>query len=106
MLALLHNAKNGTFKDVTEPAGLNDSRSMSGLTFIDYDHDGDLDLFASSRFGGQTGAASGGNALWRNNGNSTFTVVTEDTGLTGSSAAMSAMGTDYNNDRAVDHGAH
>jgi len=101
-LGLLHNEKNGTFKDVTEAAGLNDPSSMSGLTFIDYDHDGDLDLFVSSRFGGKIGMASGGNALWRNNGNGTFTAVTRETGLTGSSATMSALGTDYNNDRAVD----
>ena len=101
-LGLLHNEKNGMFKDVTDVAGLRDASSMSGLTFIDYDHDGDLDLFIISRFGGQMGVASGGNTLWRNNGNGTFTSVTPETGLTASSAAMSAVGTDYNNDRAVD----
>src|ERR1700730_5293364 len=53
---LLHNEKNGTFKDVTQQAGINinnkpsanplvDSREIIGLTFIDYDHDGDLDLY-------------------------------------------------------------
>ena len=43
---LLHNEKNGTFKDVTKAAGItNGSGPNVGLTFIDYDHDGDLDLY-------------------------------------------------------------
>ena len=43
---LLHNEKNGTFKDVTDGSGHQESlASTLGLTFIDYDHDGDLDLY-------------------------------------------------------------
>jgi hypothetical protein len=40
--------------------------------------------------------------MWRNNGNGTFTEVTDETGLAGSSPGVSALGTDYNNDRAID----
>ena len=41
----------------------------SGLIFVDYDHDGDLDLFVTGE--GNTGAKP--NVLWRNNGDKTFT---------------------------------
>ena len=41
---LLHNEKNGTFKDVTEAAGIKSDGLNIGLTFVDYDHDGDIDL--------------------------------------------------------------
>ena len=44
---LLHNEKNGTFKDVATAAGIKHS-GIAGLTFVDYDHDGDLDLYGSS----------------------------------------------------------
>ncbi len=44
---LLHNEKNGTFKDVTEAAGIHSDGVNLGLTFIDYDHDGDLDLYVT-----------------------------------------------------------
>ena len=45
-MLLLHNEKNGTFKDVTEAAGIKAVPAFNlGLTFIDYDHDGDLDLY-------------------------------------------------------------
>ena len=40
--------------------------------------------------------------MWRNNGNGTFTDVTETTGLKGLNSTDAAIGTDFNNDRAVD----
>ena len=74
------------------------------MTFVDYDHDGDLDLYVSRVAGRSVTALSptGLNAMWRNNGNGTFTDVTSDTGLAGSVPAVNAIGSDYNNDRAVD----
>ena len=104
-IALLHNEKNGAFKDVTESAGIKSELQHAGLTFIDYDHDGDIDLLVTGN-ADKPGTVSrkwtGANAMWRNNGNGTFTDVTESVGLQGATPNLSAVGTDYNNDRAVD----
>ncbi|MGO9404397.1 MAG: FG-GAP-like repeat-containing protein [Terriglobales bacterium] len=119
---LLHNEKNGTFKDVTQQAGITISNKhfgnpllggpeIIGLTFIDYDHDGDLDLYVTRSIAeySQVGlpkdidtASEGDNVMWRNNGNGTFTDVTEKTGLESDLYNANSIGTDYNNDRAVD----
>jgi tetratricopeptide (TPR) repeat protein len=122
-VALLHNERNGTFKDVTERAGINSKGFNTGLTFIDYDHDGDLDLYVAESTAptivdtekaevlepGLTQPDSilhdsgyPGNRMWRNNGNGTFTDVTESTGLSSPASSTAAVGTDYDNDRAVD----
>jgi tetratricopeptide (TPR) repeat protein len=80
--------------------GLNDLRNRpSGITFVDYDHDGDLDLLLTGS-GLKPGDAP--NVLWRNNGDGTFTEQTEPTGLGGSGKTAAAILTDYNNDHAVD----
>ncbi len=44
----------------------------------------------------------GQSSMWRNNGNGTFTDVTDSVGLSGNPGNIAAVGTDYNNDRAVD----
>jgi Tfp pilus assembly protein PilF len=99
-ILLLHNEKNGTFKDKAAAAGIK-GVGIDGLTFIDYDHDGDLDLYAASGMLMVVGASkSGTSAMWRNNGNGTFTSV--DLGVSIFASAVNAIGTDYNNDRAVD----
>src|SRR5207244_4973114 len=130
-VVLLYNEKDGTFKDVTKQAGIvekkPDSKSGSnvqlpntpivgraepvGLTFIDYDHDGDLDLYITTiipvtvpetlkNVWSEQMPQAGGNRMWRNNGNGTFTLAT-DMGLAGNTGSIAAVGTDYNNDRAV-----
>jgi Flp pilus assembly protein TadD len=99
---LLHNQKNGTFKDVARSAGIKNV-GIDGLTFIDYDHDGDLDLYGSSGIVMIVGVvSSGASAMWRNNGDGTFTDVTGAIDVSIPSSASNAIGTDYNNDRAVD----
>jgi tetratricopeptide (TPR) repeat protein len=92
---LFHNEKNGRFKEAAEPAGIHQSDGsnvITNLTFIDYDHDGDLDLLVTQ----------GTRTMWRNNGNGTFTDVTDSTGLNGGGSSTSAISTDFDNDRAID----
>jgi tetratricopeptide (TPR) repeat protein len=102
---LLHNEKNGTFKNVTESVGIRSGVRDAGLTFVDYDHDGDIDLLMTGNTdkpGSVSRHPTGANAMWRNNGNGTFTDVTTSLALSGNTPNISAVGTDYNNDRAVD----
>ncbi len=95
------------------PDGLKTAEQPVGVTFIDYDHDGDLDLYGTrSTLVGETEPNDNtwtekmpplaGNLLWRNNGNGTFTDVTAEVGVAGNTTSLAAVGTDYNNDRAVD----
>src|SRR5262249_34095015 len=94
---LFKNLGNGKFKDVTDEAGLKHTGHSQSALFFDYDNDGYLDLFltntaawttddkVSNYFVGRGGAGVGevvhaekeGNRLFRNNGNGTFTDVTE-----------------------------
>lgn len=98
-VVIFHNLGHGKFADATSSVGIHSLNHPAGLTFVDFDHDGDLDLFI-------TGAAAepgkGPNVLWRNNGNSTFTEWTEPTGMAGTAESVSAILSDINNDRAVD----
>ncbi|HET9086090.1 MAG TPA: FG-GAP-like repeat-containing protein, partial [Acidobacteriaceae bacterium] len=95
---LFKNLGQGKFSDVTKGAGIVPANHPAGLTFVDYDHDGDLDLFVTGRASG----GSGPNVLWRNNGNGTFTNWTQQAGLSGKGETRNATLSDLNNDRAVD----
>ncbi|WP_263353970.1 FG-GAP-like repeat-containing protein [Acidicapsa acidisoli] len=98
-LVLFHNLGHGRFEDVTQAAGIAPRNRPEGITFVDYDHDGDLDLFVT---GSPLQAGSASNVLWRNNGNKTFTEWTESAGLGGGGHTRAALLSDVNNDRAVD----
>src|SRR5947208_8047234 len=104
---LYRNKGDGTFTDVTKAAGLwsDQQRFGAGCTFVDYDRDGYLDLFVSNyvRFSfenaaapgenpncrwkgipvecGPRGLATGRHSLYRNNGDGTFTDVTQQAGI-------------------------
>jgi len=96
---LFKNHGGGKFTDVTAATGVHPANQPAGITFVDYDHDGDLDLFVT---GQPSAVGAKPNVLWRNNGNGTFTNWTEQTGLGGEGTTVAATLSDLNNDRAVD----
>lgn len=111
---LFHNQGNGTFREVTKAAGID--RYMNSITAIafDYNHDGYLDLFIGNYFqpvnlfnpdtprffpeNFETANNGGGVTLFRNNGNGTFTDVTEAAGLKTSGWVLDLGHGDADND--------
>ncbi len=98
-IALYRNLGNHKFEDVTAASGITATSHPTSLMFVDYDHDGDLDLFIT---GTPTDSHASPNTLWRNNGNKTFTDWTAPAGLEGTAPTTAATLSDLNNDRAVD----
>ena len=100
---LFRNNGDGTFTDVAleaeaalDPDG--SARGGMGVDAEDVDGDGHLDIFVTN-FSGQT------NALFRNNGDGTFTETTYPMGLARESIPMSGFGLkffDYDNDGRTD----
>jgi len=100
---LFHNTGDGKFADVTEKVGIRREPGCVGVTFVDYDHDGDLDLYITMQpTAAATRDAAAHNVLWRNNGNSTFTDVSAESGLGFDATGAGVVTTDFNNDRAID----
>jgi enediyne biosynthesis protein E4 len=116
---LYRNNGNGTFTEVTEKAGLADPRWALNGAWLDYDRDGDLDLFVANYLEYDEGrfrsfyAAAGypgplsyngvSCALYRNNGDGTFTDVTKAAGvLNPGGRAMSVVAADLDNDGWTD----
>jgi enediyne biosynthesis protein E4 len=123
---LFHNNGDGTFSDVTHKAGLYNEpvRWGAGCTFLDYDRDGSLDLFVCNyvKFDLEQAAASSGaascqwkgipvmcgprgligdtNLLYHNNGDGTFTDVSEKAGILkpGPRFSITAVSYDFDND--------
>jgi Tfp pilus assembly protein PilF len=100
-IRLYHNEGGGKFKDVTASVGIKREAGCVGPTFVDYDHDGDLDLYITMAPGGTPDPPTR-NVLWRNNGNSTFTDVSVETALGVPASNGGVVTTDFNNDRAID----
>lgn len=72
---LYRNLGDGTFEEVASELGVDDPGGEGfQASFVDYDLDGDVDLFNVNDRGLQTLV---GNSLWRNNGDGTFTEVSE-----------------------------
>jgi len=92
--ALYHNNHDGTFTDVTEKAGVpgNGAYGM-GVSTGDFDNDGYDDIFIAN---------FGSNQLYHNNGNGTFTDVTEKAGMKSNVWSIVGVWFDYDNDGWLD----
>jgi enediyne biosynthesis protein E4 len=90
---LYRNRGDGTFEDVTESSGVGVAHRGMGANFVDYDGDGDLDLFVTSY---------GENILWENLGDGTFRDVTEQAGLTGEGFWSGSSWADFDLDGDLD----
>lgn len=123
---LFQNHGNGTFTNVTQKAGLQQQqvRWGAGCTFLDYDRDGHLDLFVCNYLKldpqkiptatdthfcqwkgvpimcGPRGLPGDTNLLYRNNGDGTFTDVSEKSGILkpGPRYSITAVSYDFDND--------
>jgi FimV-like protein len=93
---LLHNEGNGIFEDRTAAAGLNaeNDRYSFACAWNDYNGDGQADLYVANDFGRSN--------LYRNNGDGTFTAVSNEAHVNDVGAGMSASWLDYDNDGKPD----
>jgi len=123
--ALYRNNGKGAFTDVSEKAGVAGAKTRwgSGATFVDYDKDGDLDLFVANYIDldlktaptpetgpclykgvmvacGPPGLEGGKNILYRNNGDGTFTDVSDKAGIlkTYGTYGLGVVAADFDND--------
>jgi hypothetical protein len=125
---LYHNNHDGTFTDVTEKAGVGapmykDKKMWSAAAgWLDYNNDGKLDLFVSNYCVWEVNkdpvCLSGGrlraychpkfyaplpSSLYRNNGDGTFTDVSDETGISKKlGKAMGVVFNDYDGDGFID----
>ena len=76
----------------------------SGAAFFDYDNDGFLDLYAvnGADLPGSTSESSPRNVLYHNNGNGTFSDVTQRAGVGDPSYGVGCVAADYDNDGFCD----
>ncbi len=120
---LYRNNGDGTFSDVTAEAGVaGDPRLWStGCTFVDINRNGHLDLFVANYIGieslarlppkgrtkwkgvpvayGPQGLAEAHHILYRNNGDGTFTEISEQSQIRDAKGyGLTAMATDFNGD--------
>ena len=122
---LYHNNGDGTFTDVTAKAGVatDGKRWNTGCAFVDYDRDGKLDLFVANYIDmdlatapvpesgpclykgvmvacGPPGLLGGKNILFHNNGDGTFSDVSESAGILGASGTygLGVLAADLDND--------
>jgi hypothetical protein len=96
---LFHQNPDGTFRDVTDQAGVAGAGYGMGVAVADCDNDGYPDLFVAN---------VGGNQLFHNNRDGTFTDVAAQAGVAGAALGGKKMWSvgagwfDYNNDGRLD----
>jgi hypothetical protein len=92
--ALYKNNRDGTFTDVTDKAGVAGGKEFGmGCAIADYDNDGHADILVT---------AYGRCTLYHNNGDGTFTDVTDKAGVAAPGWTTSAVWFDYDNDGRLD----
>jgi len=113
------NNGNRTFTDISQASGLANPKWSLSAPWFDYDGDGDLDVYVANYLEYDSGkfrsyyAAAGypgplsyrgqPDAMYRNNGDGTFTDVTKEAGIfKPNGRAMSATVADLNNDGFLD----
>ena len=94
---LWRNNGDGTFTDVTKESGLNCWGPGFTATWVDYDCDGNLDLFVAFNLGGLFDRKTQ-NRLFHNNGDGTFTDVTAEAGIRTIWPSIGSTWGDYDND--------
>ncbi len=114
---LYHNNGDGTFADVTAKAGVAVGRWSTGAAFLDYDKDGLADLFVgvylefdssyrlyyeADVYPGPLAYPAQASVLYHNNGDGTFTDVTEKAGVGLKGRAMGVLTVDYDDDGWTD----
>lgn len=95
----------GKFSDRTSAAGLSGPENAWGVAWADYDNDGDLDFYVASGSGRSAAEARNGgspNALYRNNGDGTFTDIAIAAGVDDPASSTGASWADYDNDGDLD----
>ncbi|MGA2183388.1 MAG: CRTAC1 family protein [Bryobacteraceae bacterium] len=113
-----HNNGDGTFTDVSKQSGLDDPRWSLSAVWFDYNNDGYLDVFVANYllyddgkfrdfypaagYPGPLSYSPEPSALYRNNGDGTFTEVTKEAGLLRDGRAMGATVADFRNSGALD----
>ncbi|HXW56597.1 MAG TPA: FG-GAP-like repeat-containing protein [Candidatus Cybelea sp.] len=88
---LFLNKGDGTFEDISAKSGVDKIAFTKGVTAADYDNDGYVDFYVSNLYGG--------NFLYHNNHNNTFTEVSESAGVhQPQSQSFATWFFDYDND--------
>ncbi len=106
---LFWNLGDGTFVDGTAAAGVGLEENGMGSTVGDYDGDGDLDWFVTAIGDPDASCGAGsctwgysGNRLYRNEGDRTFTDVTDEAGVRVGGWGWGAAFFDHDNDGDLD----
>ena len=87
---LFRNKGDGTFEDISHFAGVDQTTFSKGVVAADYDNDGYVDFYVSN--------FSGGNFLYHNNGDRTFTEVSRAAGVQAPFGSFATWFFDYDND--------
>ncbi len=97
--SLYRNNGDGTFTDVANRAGVAGNDDSFTATLADIDRDGDIDLYVAN---GVSEAGGAPNALYRNQGDGTFTEVAVQAGVAHHGRSIGSAFGDYDNDGWLD----